>query len=230
MNGEVWYDSAAGIQLPPQKRKIGFVFQEYALFPNLTVRENIGYAFRASQSSPGVEELLDLMGLADLDSRKPDALSGGQRQRVAVARALACQPALLLLDEPLSALDSATRARLQDDLFRIHQKFKIGILLVTHDVAEMFKLCGRVALVEHGAIARCGTPDEMFGGGHAEGVLRFPAQIVRINLVSRGVTVTVWASGNFLDIVVGAEEAARYAVGESVMVDLSEFNAKIRKT
>jgi molybdate transport system ATP-binding protein len=230
MNGEVWFDSAAGIQLPPQKRKIGFVFQEYALFPNMTVRENIAYASGAGQGSPTVDELLDLMGLADLHSRKPDALSGGQRQRVAVARALASKPALLLMDEPLSALDSATRTRLQDDLFRIHDKFKIGILLVTHDVAEMFKLCRRVAIVENGAIARYGTPDQMFGGGHQDGVLQFPAQVLRINVGAKGVALTVWASGNFLDIVVDTEEAKKFSVGESVMVYFSDFVAKVRRS
>jgi len=118
---QIWFDHKKRINLPPQKRAIGFLFQDYALFPHLSVYENIAYG---AQNLSIVEELLTLMDLTELKDRNPQSLSGGQRQRVGLARAMARMPKILLLDEPLSALDKSTRLKLQNALLELHERFQ----------------------------------------------------------------------------------------------------------
>lgn len=162
VDGDVWYDGARRINLPPQQRRTGFVFQDYALFPHLDVRGNLAYGLPKNHSSRFIDELLQLTGLRSLHNRKPDMLSGGQRQRVALARALARQPALLLLDEPLSALDAEMRETLQDEILCLHKTMGITTLLVSHDIPEVCKLADKVFLLEGGSITRSGSPLTMF--------------------------------------------------------------------
>ena len=131
-----WFDSARGIHLSPQERRVGFLFQDYALFPHLTVAENVGYAARRET----VHKLLATFGLTELAASKPRALSGGEQQRVALARALAAEPALLLLDEPLSALDAPTRARMRYELRRMLLTSDVPSIVVTHDRMEAVAL------------------------------------------------------------------------------------------
>ncbi|HNT43784.1 MAG TPA: ATP-binding cassette domain-containing protein, partial [Syntrophorhabdaceae bacterium] len=142
VGGQVWYDSTGGTNLPPQRRKVGFVFQEYALFPNMSVRENLRFA-QPKTDKRHIDELLDIFELSALQHRKPGFLSGGQNQRVALARALARKPDLLLLDEPLSALDHEMRNTLQDEILEVHRLWGITTILVSHDLPEIFKLCNR---------------------------------------------------------------------------------------
>lgn len=144
--------TAQKINLPPQKRPIGIVFQDYALFPNMTVRRNLTYALRPAQSSDIVEELIQIMELEALAERYPNTLSGGQQQRVALARALVNQPRILLLDEPLSALDLETRKKLQDYILQLHKKFNLTIILVSHDLEEIVKMADRVFALQGGII------------------------------------------------------------------------------
>ncbi|AWM33454.1 ATP-binding cassette domain-containing protein [Hymenobacter nivis] len=157
--GQVWYDQDARQWLPPQRRPLGFVFQDYALFPNMTVRENLAFAAAGQPGAgPLVAELLALMELTELAPRRPGALSGGQQQRVALARALARRPRLLLLDEPLSALDLPTRLRLQQVLADAHQHFGLTTLLISHDPAEIARLAHRVVELDLGQVRRVGPP------------------------------------------------------------------------
>ena len=149
--GSGWFDSELGINIPTNKRNIGFVFQDYALFPNMTVRENISYA---NKDKRAVNELLEIMELRELERRYPDKLSGGQKQRVALARALARRPELLLLDEPLSALDSSLRFKMQDELINAHRKFGCTIILVSHDIPGIIKMAERIIILERGKIIR----------------------------------------------------------------------------
>ena len=156
--GETWFDSGRAILLPPQQRRAGFLFQEYALFPHLTVLENVAYASDRARGG----ELLQRFGLADLADRKPRAISGGQQQRVALARALAAEPSLLLLDEPLSALDAATRLRTRHELRRILLDSGIPSIVVTHDRAEAIALGDWMAVMVEGRIRQSGPVQEVF--------------------------------------------------------------------
>ena len=156
--GEAWYSSARAVRLPPQQRRAGFLFQDYALFPHLTVAQNVGYAARRGKA----RELLEAFGLADLAARYPRALSGGQQQRVALARALAAEPALLLLDEPLSALDAATRGRMRHELRRILVSGGVPSIVVTHDRVEAVALGDGMAVMVDGRIRQQGPVDQVF--------------------------------------------------------------------
>jgi molybdate transport system ATP-binding protein len=156
-----WFDKAKKVDLKPQLRNIGMVFQEYSLFPNMTVRGNLEFALKKESSADIVDELLQLTELEQLQDQKPALLSGGQKQRVALARALIRRPRLLLLDEPLSALDSVMQAKLQDYILRVHQQFSLTTILVSHDVFEVVKMSKRVLILEEGTIKRDGPPREV---------------------------------------------------------------------
>ncbi len=161
VRGQPWFDSAKKINLKPQHRNIGIVFQDYALFPNLTVKENLRYALKHDQPDAIVNELLEMMELTNLHDKKPELLSGGQRQRVALARAIVRRPWILLLDEPMSALDTALRVKIQDYILRVHEQFKLTTILVSHDIMEVIRLSNRVLLVDHGKIINYGGPTEI---------------------------------------------------------------------
>ncbi len=160
-NGEVWYDSVKKINLPPQQRKVGYMFQDYALFPNMTVRHNIEFA-QKKKDADEVNSLLSHFGLEALQKQYPAKLSGGQKQRVALARALAAKPNLLLLDEPLSALDYEMRLNLQDEILKAHKLLNSQTLLVSHDKEEVLKLADTVVMLRNGAVIKSGKPVEVF--------------------------------------------------------------------
>jgi molybdate transport system ATP-binding protein len=153
-----WFDAARSIDLPPQQRRAGFLFQDYALFPHLTVAENVAYA--APRGAAG--RLLDAFGLARLSDSRPRALSGGEQQRVALARALAAQPALLLLDEPLSALDAPTRTRTRHELRRMLLDARVPSIVVTHDRMEAVALGDWMAVMVDGRIRQSGPVQDVF--------------------------------------------------------------------
>jgi molybdate transport system ATP-binding protein len=162
--GEVWLDTEAGTDLPARRRRVGMVFQSYALFPHMTASENVAaamghrpFAERASRA----RDLLALVRLAGLEDRRPARLSGGQQQRVAVARALARDPAVLLLDEPFSAVDRATRRRLQAELAALRRSLGIPVVLVTHDLDEALALADRACLIHRGRGLQTAPPAAM---------------------------------------------------------------------
>jgi iron(III) transport system ATP-binding protein len=153
--------------LPPSQRDFGIVFQSYALFPNLNVRDNVGYglqgkAWSRDKRQARVDELLELVGLAASDGQYPAQLSGGMQQRVALARALATSPGLLLLDEPLSALDARVRAHLRTELRQLHQRLGVTTIMVTHDQEEALSLADRIVVMNQGGIEQVGTPQEIY--------------------------------------------------------------------
>jgi molybdate transport system ATP-binding protein len=152
----VWFDSERRIDLPPEQRSVGLVFQEYALFPHMTVEENVAYGGRVR-----ADELLGWMGIEGLRKAKPDELSGGERQRVALARALARNPAVLLLDEPLTALDTYTRARVRAELRQLLAELSLPTLLVTHDFQDAAALAERIGVLAEGRIVQEGTAAEL---------------------------------------------------------------------
>ncbi len=165
--GETWFDSARATSLAPQRRSAGFLFQDYALFPHLTVAENVRYAEpsrtqRAPRKGAVSGALLKTFGLSDLAARRPSSLSGGQQQRVALARALAANPALLLLDEPLSALDHPTRLRMRRELRRLLIAGGVPSILVTHDRMEAIGLGDWMAVMVDGRVRQAGPVEDVF--------------------------------------------------------------------
>ena len=153
---EAWLDTERKIHVPPERRSVGLVFQEYALFPHMTVAQNVAYGGR-----DGVPALLETLGIAPLAGARPDELSGGERQRVALARALARDPAVLLLDEPLTALDSHTRAHVRAELEEVLARLRLPTLLVTHDFQDAAALALRVGVLVAGRIVQLGSPAEL---------------------------------------------------------------------
>ena len=162
---ETWFDASCGILVPPQRRQIGYLFQEYALFPHLTVERNIAYGVGCvgdAERRTRIAEITDLLGLAGLEGRYPHQLSGGQQQRVALARALVCRPRLLLLDEPLSALDLPTREQLRHELRRWLTKLAVPGIVVTHDRVETLALGDHVVVMDQGCVRQSGPPQDVF--------------------------------------------------------------------
>jgi molybdate transport system ATP-binding protein len=175
VNGETWFDSAHKINLAPQRRSTGFVFQNYALFPHLSAAKNIEAAMghRArDERAARAKELLALVNLSGLEDRRPRDLSGGQQQRVAVARALARDPATLLLDEPFSAVDRATRQKLYVELAALRRALKIPMILVTHDLHEAAMLADRMCILRRGKTLQVGSPVEVMTRPNSSEVAR----------------------------------------------------------
>jgi molybdate transport system ATP-binding protein len=187
----VVFDSERGINVPVRDRCVGYVFQDLALFPHLTVESNVRYGIsgiQAEERSQRVARMLESLGITDLRNRHPAQLSGGERQRVALARALVTQPCILLLDEPLSALDLPVRMKIADDLRRSIQSFPIPVLYVTHNRDEVFMLGERMLVLENGKLIAQGTPHEVLSAPRGETVAQlagfeniFDAQVTSIH-------------------------------------------------
>ncbi len=171
---ETWFDADRGLFVRPEDRQVGLVFQDYALFPHLTVRQNIEYARRR-----GADEYLDRFGIRQLERARPGSLSGGERQRVALARALARDPEILLLDEPLSALDAHTKIEVRTELQQLLAELEIPTLLVTHDFEDAAALAGHVGVIVEGELRQEGSPTDLV----AEPADAFVASFTGANLL-----------------------------------------------
>ncbi|QDR81842.1 ABC transporter ATP-binding protein [Sporomusa termitida] len=185
VQGEIYVGEQRIDGLPPQKRGIGFVFQNYALFPNMTVGENVAFGLKIRKAGGAVidsrvAELLHIVNLQDQAHKKPNQLSGGQQQRVALARALAPKPDILLLDEPLSALDVKIRQHLRNEIKSLQRKLGITTVIVTHDQEEAFELGDRVAVMEQGKIVQIGDPETIYQAPATEFVACFVGNINRL--------------------------------------------------
>ncbi len=196
--------------LPPSARDFGIVFQSYALFPNLTIDANVGYGLvnrrlPRNQIQARVKELLSLVGLPDQGAKYPAQLSGGQQQRVALARALAMSPALLLLDEPLSALDARVRVRLRDEIKALQRRLGVTTILVTHDQEEALAMADRIVVMNHGVIEQVGAPAEIY----ARPASAFVADFV--------------GTMNFLDAVVSGADRVRVGSIELQCASLGRY-------
>ncbi|WP_249175116.1 sulfate/molybdate ABC transporter ATP-binding protein, partial [Clostridium tyrobutyricum] len=155
LNEKIFYDSGKNINIPIKKRKVGFLFQDYALFPNMTVNQNIGFALdNISKSEKGeiVREKINMMNLTGLSERFPSQLSGGQQQRVAIARALAINPEILLLDEPFSALDSHLRSKMEKEIVGILSTYSGSAVFVSHNRDEIYRICKNIAVIDNGVV------------------------------------------------------------------------------
>ena len=220
------FDAEEGINLSPRERKIGYVFQDLALFPHLTVEANVVYGLgglKAEDRKRRVEDALESLRISDLRTRRPAELSGGERQRVALARALVIQPSLLLLDEPLAALDMPVRMKIAEDLRRSIQALPIPVLYVTHSRDEVFMLGERMLMMERGKIIAEGTPHQVMSAPRSETVAQlagfenvFEAQVTSIH-EERG-TMTCKIGGGKLEL---ETPLVRAEVGSNLRVGIS---------
>lgn len=228
---KVWFDSQKGIFLPPQKRKVGFVFQDYALFPNLSVRENLAFALAKGEDKGKIDELLELMGLSELAKSYPAHLSGGQCQRVALARAIITQPDILLLDEPLSALDFKMRSFLQDEILKLTAHFKLTTLLVSHDIGEIYKLARRVIELKDGSVIADAPPNELFAHSNLSAKLQLNASVLDIKKADLLIILTLLIGQNIIKITLSQSEFtqkyAKLKVGDSLLICEKAYNPLI---
>ncbi len=217
---EVWYDESQAINIPPQQRSVGFVFQDFALFPHLTVEKNVAYGIKERKRLAEAKDLLSLVGLSGYKRYYPHQLSGGQKQRVALIRALARRPDILLLDEPLSALDWETRRQLQEDLKRIIKQLRITTLYVTHDVTEVYKLADYVIVLESGRVVKRGTPEDIFMGRKLSTRIQVVGKVVDIESDSIMAAVTVMHEDQYFKTIIDTEEVQRMhlVIGDDVVI------------
>ncbi len=226
---EIWFDSEKKINIRPQERNVSLMFQDYALFPNMTIEKNIEFA-QPEKNRQQIDQLLSVFGLEEFRKRKPGSLSGGQRQRVALARAIARKPRLLLLDEPLSALDAEMRILLQDEIAKAHHLSGATTLLVSHDLHEVFRLAHHVLCIENGRITRRGDPDTVFTDSSVSGKVQITGQIARIERQETVNLVTVISGNNQIVKVIAFDEDLKdLHPGDQVMVYTKAFNPIIRK-
>jgi len=225
----VWFDSARNINQPPQLRNIGYMFQDYALFPNMTVEENIHFA-HPENNKKEVTDLIETFGLSEFSKRKPSGLSGGQKQRVALARALARKPSLMLLDEPLSALDAGMRASLQGEIAKTHQLFGATTILVSHDMNEVFRLANKVVCLEDGKVTSVGSPEKVFSDTSISGKFQVNGQVAKIEKQDIVNIVTVVTGNNIIVKVIALDtDLENLSIGDQVLVFTKAFNPMIKK-
>ena len=225
----IWFSSKDKINIPPQKREIGFVFQDYALFPNMSIEENLLFALPKRGDKKHIEELLEIVELQNFRKVKPSMLSGGQQQRVALIRALVRNPKILLLDEPFSALDASMSQRLQEELLKIHQKFELTTFFVSHNLADVFYLSQYVLHLNNGVVDRQGTPSEVFLKDLPSGKFRQSGTIVEISVNGLVAIVRVLVGNWRIEVVVCKSEGENLKVGDLVLVSSKAWNPIIVK-
>lgn len=229
VNEEVWLDTAKNINLPPQKRRIGFVFQDYALFPNMTVRENLLFAFNGKPDLARIDDLLARAALQHLAHRKPLTLSGGQQQRVALMRALVRQPQLLLLDEPLSALDLEMRQTLQTEIYNLHQTFNTTTLLVSHQLSEIYRLSDFIITLDQGKITAQGTPATVFGQERLSSKIQLVGEVLSVRPNGVVLVLDILVGNHIIKTVATPDEIIGLQPGDQVKVFAKAFNPIVQK-
>jgi len=227
--GTTWFDQAQRINVAPQQRQIGFVFQDYALFPNMTIQENLEFVSPEKNSRNRIKEILDVISLTELASRYPATLSGGQQQRVALARALVRQPGLLLLDEPLSALDHEMRLRLQEEIVKIHRLFDLTTVLISHDPSEIYRLSDYVVEIEEGHIAKQGIPDEIFHQNEITGKIQIIGEVLQMEQSDMVFVARVIAGNKIYKVALTRQQASEIAVGDKILLASKAFNPVVVK-
>lgn len=219
---ELWLDKK--ICLPSQKRKIGFVFQEYALFNNMSVINNLLYVNNDKELA---KSLLEVTGLTELASRHPTSLSGGQKQRVSLCRAMMNKPKLLLMDEPLSALDPLMRTKLQQEILTLHKEFGTTTIMVSHDPSEIYRLAQRVVVLNFGEIINDGTPKDILLKTSGSQKFSFEGELLEVVKHDVIYVAIISIGQQLVEVVVSYEQAQKLRIGESVRVSTKAFSPVI---
>ncbi|MDX4026882.1 ABC transporter ATP-binding protein [Aliarcobacter skirrowii] len=224
VDGEIWLNEK--IKKPIQKRDIGFVFQDYALFENLSVIDNLLYVKKDKDLA---KQLLSLTDLYELKNRYPNSLSGGQKQRVSLCRALMKRPKILLMDEPLSALDPHMRLKLQDEILTLHKEFKTTTIMVSHDPSEMYKLASRVLVLKDGKIIDDGLPKDILL--KTQGSQKFSFEGILLDIIKVDViNIAIVAIGQqIVEVVISNIEAQNLIIGEKVNVSTKAFTPNLQR-
>ena len=218
INDETWMDDKK--TLPVQKRQIGFVFQDYALFNNMTVEENLLFVQKDKNLA---NKLLEMTELNNLKNRLPSTLSGGQKQRVSLCRAMMNKPKLLLMDEPLSALDPSMRTKLQNEILQLHKEFNTTTIMVSHDPSEIYRLASRVVVLDYGKIINDGIPKDVLLKTSGSAKFSFEGELLDIIKVDVIYIAIVAIGQQLVEVVVSANEAENLSVGQSVSVSTKAF-------
>jgi len=214
----LWLDGKKA--LAPQKRKIGYVFQDYALFANMSVEENLLFVNRDKKLA---NYLLEMTELSELKNRLPNTLSGGQKQRVSLCRAMMNRPKLLLMDEPLSALDPAMRTKLQNEILTLHREFGTTTIMVSHDPSEIYRLASRVLVLEQGKITNDGKAKDVLLKTKGSQKFSFEGELLEITKVDVIYVAIVSIGQQLVEVVVSSDEAKNLKVGQSVRVSTKAF-------
>jgi molybdate transport system ATP-binding protein len=222
VGNELWLNGNRAV--PPQKRGIGFVFQDFALFENMSVEDNLLFA---NNDKALAKHLLELTELSSLAKRLPSTLSGGQKQRVSLCRAMMNRPKLLLMDEPLSALDPSMRVKLQNEILQLHKEFKTTTIMVSHDPSEIYKLANRMLVIEDGKIIRSGSPKDILLKSTGSQKLSFEGELIDI-IKADILSIAVVAIGQQLaEVTLSESELRGLQVGDRVTVSTKAFSAML---
>lgn len=221
VENSIWFDKNININATPQNRNIGFVFQDYALFPNMTIRENLEFVLNSNSDKSRINEILEIMELGELFNRKPATLSGGQQQRVALARALIRNPQILLLDEPLSALDHETRLKLQNEILKIHQHFNLTTIMISHDIAEIYQLSDNIVEMSDGKIISNKPKYNLFKTQHIKNQIQLTGEIVKMSET----TITILTGFNLFTI--EKDQFSNYNIGSKVVLSTNLNNLNV---
>jgi molybdate transport system ATP-binding protein len=222
IDDSIWLDEK--FCLSPQKREIGFVFQDYALFPNYSVLDNLLYVNKDKKLA---NDLLEITELSELKNRLPQTLSGGQKQRVSLCRALMNRPKLLLMDEPLSALDPAMRTKLQNEILTLHKEFNTTTIMVSHDPSEIYRLANRVVTLNFGEIINDGLPKDILLKTKGSQKFSFEGELLDIIKVDVIHIAIVSIGQQLVEVVVSRDEIKNLKIGQKVSLSTKAFSPTI---
>ena len=223
IDNNIWLNDK--FSLAPKKREIGFVFQDYALFPNFSVIDNLLYV---NKDKDLANYLLKMTELDELKNRFPQTLSGGQKQRISLCRALMNRPKILLMDEPLSALDSNMRAKLQDEILTLHKEFGTTTIMVSHDSSEIYRLANRMVVLNYGQIISDGTPKEILLKTKGSQKFSFEGELLDIVKVDVIYVAIVSIGQQLVEVVVSKDEVINLEIGQRVTLSTKAFSPTIQ--
>ena len=224
VDNKVWLDDKSYLNI--QKRDIGFVFQDYALFDNMSVEQNLLYVEKDKKLA---NKLLELTELTQLAKRMPSTLSGGQKQRVSLCRAMMNKPKLLLMDEPLSALDPSMRLKLQNEILCFHKEFNTTTIIVSHEPSEMYRLANRVLVLQQGKIIQDGNPKDILLKTSGSQKFSFEGEILDIIKTDVIYIAIISIAQQLVEVVLCEDEAKEYNIGEKVRVGTKAFSPTLSK-